>query len=154
MPIERVISGGQTGVDRAALRAARSAGLDVGGWCPKGRRSDDGPISDEFPMQETPSAGYPTRTRWNIRDADATLVLYEGPLEGGTAHTLKLATALGRPAAAFDVAQRDAGARIRDWIAQTCPRVLNVAGPREGKRPGIGARAHALLAEVFARPAA
>ena len=73
--IAKLISGGQTGVDRAALDAALAAGLPIGGWCPKGRLAEDGVIPLRYPLQETPSQQYAQRTRWNVRDADGTLIL-------------------------------------------------------------------------------
>ena len=75
----KIISGGQTGVDRAALDAALAAGIAVGGWCPKGRLAEDGPLPDHYPLEETPSRRYRQRTQWNVRDSDGTLVLYWGP---------------------------------------------------------------------------
>jgi hypothetical protein len=73
-----VVSGGQTGVDRAALDAALALGLPIGGWCPLGRRTEDGPVPDRYPLRETPSADYAERTEWNVRDSDATLILHRG----------------------------------------------------------------------------
>src|SRR3989442_8006923 len=85
-PVE-IVSGGQTGVDRAALDTALALGLTCGGWCPRGRRAEDGPLPARYPLRETPSASYPERTEWNVRDSDGTLVLHHGRLRGGTALT-------------------------------------------------------------------
>src|SRR5258707_9057662 len=89
MMITKVISGGQSGVDRAALDAALAAGLPVGGWCPKGRRAEDGPIPDRYPLVETGTADSAERTRRNVRDGAATLILTWGEPTGGTALTLE-----------------------------------------------------------------
>ena len=75
IPIGKIVSGGQTGVDRAALDVARELSLACGGWCPRGRRAEDGAIPARYPLVETPRAAYPQRTEWNVRDSDATLVL-------------------------------------------------------------------------------
>lgn len=152
----RVISGGQTGVDRAALDAARAAGIDIGGWCPRGRRAEDGRIPDSYPLHETPAATYAQRTRWNVRDADATLILAAGPLAGGTALTRQEAERLGRGLLVVDLDHltgpeeiaAQAG-RIRAWIEAEGLLVLNVAGPRESSAPGVYRRARDLLLRVF-----
>ncbi len=93
---EKIVSGGQTGVDRAALDAALALGVPCGGWCPRGRRAEDGEIPARYPLRETPLPTYEQRTEWNVRDADGTLVLTRGPASGGTALTLALAERLGR----------------------------------------------------------
>src|SRR5438309_682688 len=87
----RIISGGQTGVDRAALDAALACGVPCGGCCPQGRRAEDGPIAARYPLTETPSPDYPPRTERNVRDADATLILIKGMPSGGTALTIEVA---------------------------------------------------------------
>ncbi|PSQ85488.1 MAG: molybdenum cofactor carrier, partial [Bacteroidetes bacterium QH_2_63_10] len=86
--MRKIISGGQTGVDRAALDAALAFNVPVGGWCPKGRRAEDGQIPDRYPLEETPSEAYEQRTAWNVRDSDGTLIITDGSLEGGTALTM------------------------------------------------------------------
>jgi hypothetical protein len=141
----RIVSGGQSGVDRAALDAALRLGLACGGWCPLGRRAEDGAIDPRYPLRETPSADYRQRTRWNVRDADATLVLTLGALRGGTALTLERARRLGRPHLVVDLEAHPEPAAVRAWIAERGVRVLNVAGPRESESPGLQARARAFL---------
>src|SRR5437660_8982603 len=93
----KLISGGQTGVDRAALDVAIELGLPCGGWCPKGRRAEDGRIPGRYPLKETPSWVYPQRTEWNIRDSDGTLVLTLSRATGGTALTIHLAKSMRKP---------------------------------------------------------
>jgi hypothetical protein len=143
--LARVVSGGQTGVDRAALDVALELGLSCGGWCPRGRRAEDGPIAERYPLQETPAAEYEQRTEWNVRDSDATLVLTSGAPSGGTALTLRLAWRLGRPVLIVDPAAGDAAEQIRSWLLGAGVRTLNVAGPRESGTPGIYRAAQAVL---------
>lgn len=147
--IQKVCSGGQTGVDRAALDAALEVGVSAGGWCPRGRRAEDGEIAVEYPFVETPSDDYRQRTEWNVRDTDATLILYRLSLTGGTALTRKFAESLGKPCLAVELGQDDAAAVIDDWIAEHQIAVLNVAGPRESGCPGIRQEAYDLLAPLL-----
>ncbi len=145
----RVVSGGQTGVDRAALDAALSAGLPIGGFCPRGRLAEDGPIPERYPLVETRSAEYPERTEWNVRDSDATLVLTRGAPTGGTAYTLEVARRLGRPALVVDLTAQPNPVAAREWCAEHAVRTLNVAGPRESGAPGIYAEARAFMEAFF-----
>jgi Circularly permutated YpsA SLOG family len=140
-----IISGGQTGVDRAALDVALAVGLPCGGWCPRGRRAEDGAISDRYPLQETPSPFYPVRTRWNVRDADATLILTRGQADRGTALTCAIAEKMAKPLLVIDVNQPVDFGVIREWLETQKVRRLNVAGPRESSQPGIQAQAVAIL---------
>ncbi len=151
MRLRRVVSGGQTGVDRAALDAALAAGLEVGGWCPRGRRAEDGPIPARYPLRETGASTYPPRTRRNVREADATLILVRGPTVGGTALTLRTAEELERPLRVVDLAARPVPADTAAWIEALGAATLNVAGPRESQQPGIYGEASAFLAAVFSR---
>jgi hypothetical protein len=150
----RVVSGGQTGVDRAALESARRAGIPVGGWCPAGGVAED--VSEPpgvralFPgLSETPSADPSQRTEWTVRDSDATLVLVRDGVDSpGTMLTIRVAEALRRPHLVVGV--HDV-ATARGWLdALPDPTVLNVAGPREGEAPGIQAEAGLLLDALFA----
>jgi hypothetical protein len=149
--VERVISGGQTGVDRAALDVALALGLPCGGWCPRGRRAEDGRIPGRYPLREALSTGYAQRTEWNVRDADAVLVLYRGRLRGGTALTVAVARRLGRPCLTVDLAGEPDPVAIAAWIAAHAVATLDVAGSRESHEPGIAAQARALLGAVLAR---
>ena len=154
-PVQRIVSGGQSGVDRAALDVALNLGLDCGGWCPRGRRAEDGPIASRYPLVETESAGYPARTRRNVRDSDATLVITWGPASGGTRLTVSTALKQNRPLFVADLECDEAAelARARTWIAEVRPSTLNVAGPRESSRPGAYERAIEFLkALVSTRP--
>lgn len=135
--LSKLISGGQTGVDRAALDVAPGAGLQIGGWCPKGRLAEDGVIPMTYPLQETPSPQYAQRTRWNVRDADATLILTRNDPRGGTALTIAAARRLHKPYRVVDLATNPAPDTVVSWISQEGITVLNVAGPRESTCPGI-----------------
>ncbi|HSR12366.1 MAG TPA: putative molybdenum carrier protein, partial [Thermodesulfobacteriota bacterium] len=95
--VKKIISGGQTGVDRAALDVALELGIPAGGWCPKGRRAEDGRIPDYYPLQEASSPEYPVRTQLNVEDSDGTLILYRNSPAGGTALTIRLAKRLKKP---------------------------------------------------------
>jgi predicted Rossmann fold nucleotide-binding protein DprA/Smf involved in DNA uptake len=147
----RIISGGQTGVDRAALDAALATGIDHGGWCPRGRRAEDGPIASRYRLRETRSARYHVRTRANVLAADGTLILSCGPLTGGTELTRRVALEHAKPCFVLDL---DAGppdpAAVHAWLADHRVEVLNVAGPRESTRPGVTERALRFLLEAFA----
>ena len=151
--MQRIVSGGQTGVDRAALDAALARGLAVGGWCPRGRRAEDGPLAAHYPLRETPSRTYAQRTAWNVRDSDGTLILAPEPLTGGTALTLREAQALDRPALHLDPHAADAVEQAAAWVQQHHLRVLNVAGPRASEVPGIYGDAHRFMERLLARVA-
>lgn len=138
--VRSVVSGGQTGVDRAALDVALELGLSCGGWCPKGRRAEDGRIASRYPLQDTPSAAYAQRTAWNVRDADATLILTLGELSGGTAQTAVWARRYHKPVLILDLADKPNAAVARAWLRDHRVQTLNVAGPRESKRPGAYAQ--------------
>jgi hypothetical protein len=150
--LDRLVSGGQTGVDRGALDAALAHGVPCGGWCPKGRRAEDGVIPPHYPLTECDSRAYKTRTKMNVRDSDATLILTDNrPPSGGTLATIRFAEALGKP---HMVAPLDADPReIMRWLAEARCRILNVAGPRESRAPGIQTRARRFVAAILARRA-
>lgn len=146
-------SGGQTGVDRGALDAAIEAGVPCGGWCPRGRRAEDGTVPARYTLRETEGEDYETRTRRNVAEADATLVLTWGPPEGGTALTVADAEALGRPCLVVDLAansETGAAAAAAHWLAALDGATLNVAGPRESRQPGAHAAAHRVVAALLA----
>lgn len=150
--IARVVSGGQTGADRAALDAAVAAGLEYGGWCPAGGWAEDHPeppglLTDYPSLREAPSADPAVRTHLNVRDSHATLVVRSAATSSpGTDLTTQTAVRLGRPVlvTAGDVAQ------VLDWLdGLALELTLNVAGPRESERPGSYAVAITLLAQVL-----
>jgi hypothetical protein len=133
----RLVSGGQTGVDRAALDVAIQLGLPHGGWCPKGRRAEDGRIPDKYQLCELKSLRFADRTRRNVRDSDATLILAWGPLTRGTKLTLQHAEELGRPALVVQLAAGETSAKTIAWLDQVTPGTLNVAGPRGSAHPDL-----------------
>ncbi|WP_051694181.1 putative molybdenum carrier protein [Desulfohalovibrio reitneri] len=147
----RIISGGQSGVDRAALDAAMDLGIPHGGWCPRGRRAEDGPIPSRYNLTEAESSGYPERTELNIRQAAATLILNLGELDGGTRLTMGLARKHGAPCLVVELDRPGLlhGAEILDWLERWAGQTLNVAGPSESKRPGVYARAREALVRTL-----
>ena len=161
--VRRLVSGGQAGADRAALDVAIRLGIPYGGWCPRGGRAEDLPdppgLLRAYPeLVETPTADADVRTEWNVRDSDATLLLTDRPdsLSGGSALTRDLATRLGRPVLVTSTGEIEV---VRSWLHElrqqsTEPLVLNVAGPRESKEPGLYAAASRLLEQVLVQPAA
>ena len=146
-------AGGQTGVDRGALDAALAVSAKqapaVGGWCPRGRLAEDGVLDARYPLTETPTNDPAQRSEWNVRDADATLILIRGPLVGGTALTAALAEQLGKPLLCIDPSAPDALDRIDGWLRAHSVRQLNVAGPRESQAPGIAAETRALISRLL-----
>jgi len=134
---ERIVSGGQTGADRAALDWAIAHGIPHGGWCPRGRRAEDGRIDGRYALIETPSRDYEQRTRWNVRDSDGTLIVSRsGVLTGGSAYTARCAERLGRPLLHAHPGADDAQA-LRAFLERHRIRTLNVAGPRASVDPEI-----------------
>jgi hypothetical protein len=142
-----IVSGGQTGVDRAALDVAMERGMPCGGWCPAGRLAEDGAIDPRYPLRETPSADPAQRTEWNVRDSDGTLLLITDAHSPGTKLTHDVARRLGRPV--FE-ARLDAPAdAFRRWLQIHNIRTLNVAGPRKSESPGAYAAARDYLRAVL-----
>jgi hypothetical protein len=147
--IKKIVSGGQTGVDRAALDLAKDLGLELGGWCPKGRRAEDGIIPDEYPLKETPGRDYEQRTEWNVRDSDGTLILTTGKPEGGTALTIETAQRLEKPFYVVDLLAKRNMASLQYWVEYEKIGILNVAGPRESRVPGVKAMATEFLKDLI-----
>lgn len=147
---DKVISGGQTGVDRAALDVAFELGIPSAGWCPQGRRAEDGRIDDCYPLKETQNADYTERTEWNVRDSDGTLVLVRGRPTEGTALTIEVAQRLGKPCLVLNLSKEPQASQVCAWARNQQVRVLNVAGPRESKSPGIYQEAKEFLRRVLA----
>jgi hypothetical protein len=159
----RIVSGGQTGVDRGALNAAIELKIPHGGWCPRGRRAEDGAIPANYQLEELPSASYAARTERNVLDSDGTLILCRGRLMGGTALTRRLARRHARPCLRIRLPELAAGNgqpaaqklldRAAAWIVEHRIHTLNVAGPRESQAPGIEQQAAAFLRLLLARVA-
>ena len=144
-----LVSGGQTGVDRAALDVAMERGLAAGGWCPAGRRAEDGPIAPHYPLRETPSPDPAQRTEWNVRDSHGTVLLTTAAASAGTELTREAARRLGKPLYVWHLdALPDAG-HFRRWLQVYKITVLNVAGPRESESPGIHHAAREYLRAVL-----
>ena len=149
MSVNKIISGGQTGVDRGALDAAIALGISHGGWCPLGRLAEDGRIPNRYQLQETDSPDYPVRTERNVLDSDATLILYRGQLSGGTLLTHRFADEHQRPCLAVDLDAPLSPAEVRQWLQAHRVEVLNVAGPRESQSPGIEIMARDFIVKLF-----
>lgn len=150
-----VVSGGQTGVDRAALDWACNHHIPHGGWCPQGRRASDGTLSVKYQLRETESAGYRQRTKLNVQDSDATLILNVGELDGGTLQTQQFAERMGKSHLVLQLDQcapDELAGHITEWLIAGKFNTLNVAGPREEKRPGIYAQTLSVLDRCTASP--
>ena len=148
--VAMIVSGGQTGVDRGALDAALQAEVPHGGWCPAGRKAEDGRIPDRYQLTEHASPHYAARTAANVRDSDATLILAPGEPTGGTALTRTKARAYRKPCLVVDLLQPVDLSLIRHWLAMNRVHVLNVAGPREKDTPGVAAQAQAIVSALLA----
>lgn len=152
---EKIISGGQTGVDQGALDFALMHGLKCGGWCPHGRQCEYGPIPDKYPLKEVEVRDYDERTRRNIMDADATLVITAGGrIEKGTRLTLQWLEEFNRPFFHLDLGDLVKPdevllSRAKEWLRSVEVKVLNVAGNRESTSPGIQNVTILLLERVF-----
>ena len=139
--LKKIISGGQTGVDRAALDVAMRLGIAHGGWVPKGRLAEDGTVPVHYQLRETTSGDYETRTEKNVLDSDGTLIISRGSPTGGTDYTRKMALKHGKQLLHIDLSlgQRpaDAGSLVASWIEMNRVETLNVAGPRASHDPAI-----------------
>lgn len=148
--VRKIVSGGQTGVDRAALDFAIRHGIAHGGYCPKGRRSESGRIAEKYQLTECASPDYAMRTALNILHSDGTLILTRGRPEGGTQRTVFLCREYGKPTLVIDLDFALDAADFAAWLREQRIETLNVAGPRESKQSGIGKRARKALEELFA----
>lgn len=141
MTLKKIVSGGQTGVDQAALDTAIRLGIDHGGWVPKGRLTEAGPLASNYKMKEIPSADYPQRTEQNVIDSDGTLLICRGAPTGGTDYTRKMALKHGKQLLHIDLSMgqkpSQAASLIASWIEMNHIEVLNVAGPRASGDPTI-----------------
>jgi len=145
----KIVSGGQTGVDRAALDVAIELGLPHGGYCPKDRVAEDGRIPDRYQLVETSAVDYAVRTERNVLDSDATLIFSRGEPRGGTYLTVLLARQYDKPFILVDPDDQFAADQIATWLRAHAVQILNIAGPRESQSPGIGAVTEQILRQVF-----
>lgn len=139
--ISTIVSGGQTGADTAALNFAIRHRIQHGGWCPRGRKREDGIIPSRYALRETPSAGYSQRTRWNVRDSDATAIFtLAETLKGGSKKTAAFARKSGKPCLHLSARSRGVNhpGQLRRFLREHHVRVLNVAGPRKSEEPSVG----------------
>ena len=152
MDFPRIVSGGQTGADRAALDWAISNDIPHGGWCPAGRLAEDGAIDSRYNLQETPKADYLQRTEWNVRDSDATVIFSIKPdLMGGSLATQKLAEKHLKASLHLSSLQSSAGngTQLRGFIRKHEVKVLNIAGPRASGEPELRSFIQSVLDELF-----
>lgn len=149
----KITSGGQTGVDRAALDAAISLGFDYSGYIPKGRKAEDGKIDEKYDkLIELDSEDYKSRTEKNVVDSDATIVFTSGKPTGGTAFTLKCLKKHKKEYLLIDIKDKtddEIITAIKYWLNEYKPDLLNIAGPRESKAPGIYRRVFSILKEAL-----
>ena len=147
--IKKIVSGGQTGADQAGLDFAIEHGIPHGGWIPKGRLTEAGPLPELYQLQEMPTKSYPKRTEKNVLDSDGTLIVSHRPMKGGTLLTWNLAKKHGKPCLHVDFSVQtveDAARLLRDWVEVNGVEVLNVAGPRKSKDSRIYEAVKGLLA--------
>ena len=152
MLIDRIISGGQTGADRAALDTAIEWGVQHGGWVPQGRAAEDGPLSSQYCVRETPGPNVSQRTEWNVRDADATLIISHGQLVGGSKLTQQMTCHYEKPFLHVDLAALsipEAAERITHWLSTVQAKTLNVAGARHSEDLQIYQKTRELLELVL-----
>ncbi len=134
----KIVSGGQTGVDRAALDFALECGIDAGGWCPDGRKAEDGRIPDKYPVVELLNSGYRQRTKRNVKDSDGTMIVYYEYPSGGTEQTIAFCISEHKPYLLIDAQELSANRaaeKLLSFVIERSIRILNVAGPRAGGEP-------------------
>ncbi len=151
--LQKIISGGQTGVDRAALDVAMALNIPCGGWCPRGRRAEDGRIPERYPLLETARPSYSSRTVQNVTDSDGTLILTFGRTTGGTLLTKNAAQRRQKPCLVVDLEETPAVAVVHDWLQTKTIRVLNVAGPRASQAPEAYRSAASFLLRLLSQRA-
>ena len=147
----KIVSGGQTGADRAGLDWAIAHGVPHGGWCPRGRRAEDGVIPARYQLTETPNAGYPQRTEWNVRDSDGTVIFtLSEQLKGGSLKTVNFAIKLRKPF--IRISPHVDPTHLAHFLASRSVGTLNIAGSRESGSPGIYERVLEVLDEALIPP--
>ncbi len=160
MPIQKVITGGQTGVDQAALQAAIDCGLGIGGWCSPGRACEGGVVPRRFPLKETPEERSPhapdiprsLRSEWNVRDADAVLFFVpdiRDSKDPGTQWALDCTQLYKKPYLLAELVDPDTLSRARRWLSDYKPSVLSIGGPSENTCPGIYIATYQFLCILF-----
>jgi Circularly permutated YpsA SLOG family len=150
--LSKIVSGGQTGADQAALDYAIEHGIPHGGWIPKGRLTEVGPLPEKYNLQEMPTKNYPKRTEKNITDSDGTLIVSHGKMTGGTLLTWELAKKHSKPCIHIDLmvnSYADGARLLSDWIEKYGIKVLNVAGPRASKDSKIYTAVKGLLGKAI-----
>lgn len=150
--LTKIVTGGQTGVDRGALDAAIACNVPHGGWCPKNRLAEDGKIAARYQLTEMKSSDYAARTEQNVIDSDGTLILYCPPLSGGTLLTQNKAKSWGKPLLRQRLDQPADYERIVAWIVEHQIHILNIAGPRGSSAPGLQELAHTVVANLLRHP--
>jgi hypothetical protein len=152
--LTKIISGGQTGVDRGALDAALEASFPCGGWCSEGRRAEDGEIPERYPVTELASRAYLARTKRNVLDADATLIIFFGDLAGGTREPFQICEASGKPVLTIDGTAKsvdEAAVEAAAFIRLHAIAVLDVAGPRESSHAGAAQYSKQVVSAMLKR---
>jgi hypothetical protein len=143
-----LVSGGQTGADRAGLDWAIAQNIRHGGWCPRGRKTEDGVLPDRYQLKETSASGYLQRTEWNVRDSDATLIFtLDDALDGGSKRTAAFADRLGKPW--LHVRPGVHPKYVARFLVRHAVKTLNVAGRRESTAPGIGELVRLVLSQAI-----
>jgi hypothetical protein len=150
----KIITGGQTGIDRAALDYCLEKHRPCGGWCPEGRMAEDGPISLMYPVKELAGAGYEQRTFANVRDSDATAIFYPGALNGGTLKSYEFVKKEGNPFLLLDMLHlkpEGASLHLLEFVDRYRPGILNISGPRESECPMGYDFCYEVLQQVFGK---
>ena len=148
-PKLKLISGGQSGTDRAALDFALKNNFPCGGWCPLGRKAEDGMIPGHYPLKETKTSDYAERTLLNVKDSDGTLIIFMREMDNGTRLTLNFTQEHEKPVFLVNDTKAADAISFRNWISENNIRVLNVAGPRESNAKGMYAFALQILKRLF-----
>ncbi|WP_321368243.1 putative molybdenum carrier protein [uncultured Draconibacterium sp.] len=146
---QKLISGGQTGVDRAVLDACLKYSFPCGGWCPKGRKAEDGKIPGSYPLQEMKEVEYEVRTRKNVIESDGTLILAPEKLQGGTLLTKHFSLEVNKP---YRIIRPETNpSKLLSWIAINNIRILNIAGPRQSEWPQAYSAAYRFTTELIVK---
>ena len=148
----RMVTGGQTGVDRAMLDFCLDHGISCGGWCPQNRKAEDGTIDLKYPVKELPKASYRKRTAANVKESDATVIIYHNEMDGGTLKSFEFAQKEKRPFLLLDMSVMDpfqASGKLQKFIQRYHPEILNFSGPRHSEWPEGYGNCYAILQQTF-----